>query len=187
MDPACCVSAHYCIGEDGKIYQMVSPEKRAWHAGESCWQNKTHVNDRSIGIELQNKGRQHGYHRFPKPQIDSLIFLCHALQKHHTFSAQNIVGHSDIAPHRKHDPGEKFPWHTLALSGIGVWPEITAEIFSPGSDPIKSLGRFGYAVDRYPLAAIVNAFQMRFMPWNITGEIDQPTHARIQSVCGALE
>jgi len=156
-DPAFEVSAHYCIDETGQTYALVPEEKRAWHAGVSAWQGDSNMNDRSIGIELVNKGYEWGYHPFPEAQIMALITLSQAiLQRHPAIIPDRIVGHSDIAPTRKADPGEFFPWQRLAQDhGLGVWP-FPHDVNSQG------LQAFGYDVSDYDAAHM--AWRRRFDP-----------------------
>lgn len=121
-DPRYEVSAHYLIDQDGLIYRLVDDTKKAWHAGISCWRGRAALNDYSIGIELANPGHTNGYTRFPVKQINSCIALCTDITRRYVIPPEHIVAHSDIAPLRKKDPGELFPWHKLAESGIGIWP-----------------------------------------------------------------
>src|SRR6478609_2257523 len=122
-DPAAKVSAHYTVDEDGTVYVHVPENRRAWHAGVSHWAGVDNVNARSIGIELVNPGHEFGYRAFPEAQIASLITLCHGILSRHAIPAARVLGHSDVAPARKEDPGELFPWGELALAGIGLWPQ----------------------------------------------------------------
>ncbi|WP_066556032.1 N-acetylmuramoyl-L-alanine amidase [Croceicoccus bisphenolivorans] len=166
------VSAHYCITRGGKIVQMVEEEKRAWHAGRSYWRGQSDVNSASIGIELDNPGHTWGYEHFPEDQMQVLIRLLNDIVKRHDIPRANIVGHSDVAPARKDDPGEKFDWdrlgkHRLALSK----PDIRL------GDPFDNDGSFYLGLERfgYDIAdghAAVKAFQRRFRPERIDGEID---------------
>lgn len=112
------VSAHYTIDVNGDIYSHLHPRLRAWHAGVSRWAGRENINDYAIGIELVNKGHEHGYHDFPKAQIDALISLIQMLRQQYDISLENIVGHEDIAPDRKQDPGERFPWQSLVSEGV---------------------------------------------------------------------
>ena len=121
-NPTSSVSAHYFIDEAGAVWRLVSEERRAWHAGVSAWRGAADINSRSIGIELSNPGHEFGYHDFPQPQIDALIDLAKGIVARHPIPPRNVVGHSDIAPARKIDPGERFPWRQLADAGIGLWP-----------------------------------------------------------------
>jgi len=120
-DPAAQVSAHYTIDEDGTIYHHVAPQKRAWHAGVSHWQDLSNFNDFSIGIELVNPGHEHGYRPFPDIQIDSLINLIKHLYEEFPIEKRLVLGHSDIAPERKNDPGELFPWDRLAAENLAIY------------------------------------------------------------------
>lgn len=114
------VSAHYAIDLDGAIYQLVDEKHRAWHAGKSCWDGEDDINSTSIGVELQNKGHEHGYHSFPDAQIAALILLLKDVMPRHGISPQNVLGHEDIAPGRKQDPGELFPWERLSEEALAV-------------------------------------------------------------------
>ncbi|MGY8992341.1 MAG: N-acetylmuramoyl-L-alanine amidase, partial [Rhodospirillales bacterium] len=120
-DPAAKVSAHYLVNMNGSVSALVDEEKRAWHAGVSFWRGHTDVNARSIGIELVNPGHEFGYVPFPEKQMAALIKLAKDILKRHAIEARNVVGHSDIAPRRKMDPGELFDWPRLAAAGIGLW------------------------------------------------------------------
>ena len=120
-DPKSKVSSHYFINQKGIVSRLVQDNKIAWHAGKSCWGKYKNLNKNSIGIELVNKGHQFGYTNFKKKQILSLIKICKILIKKYKIKNRNIVGHSDIAPLRKIDPGEKFPWRHLARNKIGLW------------------------------------------------------------------
>lgn len=121
-DPASQVSAHYMIEEDGCIYQLVAEAKRAWHAGRGQWRGCCDVNSRAIGIEIVNPGHEFGYRPFAVRQIDALKVLIKAILARHDIPPHHIIAHSDMAPERKEDPGELFPWHQLAAEGIGLWP-----------------------------------------------------------------
>ncbi|WP_417836009.1 N-acetylmuramoyl-L-alanine amidase [Thalassospira tepidiphila] len=121
-DPESSVSSHYLIEEDGRIFQLVDEDKRAWHAGLGIWQDCSDVNSHSIGIEIVNPGHEYGYRPFPDIQIKSVIELAQDILKRHEIPASRIIAHSDMAPDRKEDPGELFPWQQLAENGIGLWP-----------------------------------------------------------------
>jgi len=171
-DPAAEVSAHYLIDEDGTIHRLVAEDKRAWHAGQSHWRGITDVNSASIGIELVNPGHEFGYREFAPAQIEALIPLLAEIKDRYEITRGNIVGHSDIAPTRKQDPGELFPWAQLARLRLAL-PRPTKNLMDPlWSDAgfLLALERFGYEVTD-KLAAVV-AFQRRFRPELIDGEID---------------
>lgn len=166
------VSAHYLVDEDGQVIRLVPEEKRAWHAGRSHWRGVTDVNSASIGIEIVNPGHEFGYREFPDAQIEALIPLIADIKDRHGITRGNIVGHSDIAPVRKRDPGELFPWGRLARLRLAL-PRPTRNLLDPEWSEagfLLALERFGYDVGD-PLAAIV-AFQRRFRPELIDGEID---------------
>ncbi|MEH3037247.1 MAG: N-acetylmuramoyl-L-alanine amidase [Sphingomonas adhaesiva] len=171
-DPSSEVSAHYVVDEDGTILRLVDDEKRAWHAGKSHWRDVEDVNSASIGIEIVNPGHDHGYRTFPEVQVDAVVRLVAHLKDRYEITRGNIVGHSDIAPQRKRDPGELFPWHRLARLRLAL-PRPTKNLMDPFWGEAAfclALERFGYDVsDR--MAAIM-AFQRRFRPELIDGEID---------------
>jgi N-acetylmuramoyl-L-alanine amidase len=171
-DPEARVSCHYLIQEDGQILRMVPEEKRAWHAGDSYWRGIQKVNDVSIGIEIVNPGHEFGYRPYPDEQIDALIPLIADIKERHGITRGNVVGHSDIAPRRKQDPGELFPWHRLARLRLAL-PRPAKNLMDPNwtnGGFLLALERFGYDVAD-PLAAIV-AFQRRYRPELMDGEID---------------
>ncbi|MEN2785094.1 N-acetylmuramoyl-L-alanine amidase [Sphingomonas qilianensis] len=172
IDPEAKVSAHYLIAEDGTVLKMVGEAKRAWHAGRSHWRGITDVNSASVGIELVNPGHEFGYRPFPEQQIAALLPLVAAIKDRHEIKRGNVVGHSDIAPTRKQDPGELFPWAELAKRRLAL-PRPTKNLMDPrwtDGGFLLALERFGYDVaDK--LAAVV-AFQRRFRPELIDGEID---------------
>lgn len=125
-DPVAQVSAHYLIDEDGTVYQLVAEQHRAWHAGVSFWKGERDINSRSIGIELVNPGHELGYRAFPQIQMQALADLAHEILARHPIPPDRVLGHSDVAPGRKRDPGELFDWQWLAGQGIGVWPKLPA-------------------------------------------------------------
>ncbi|CAN5302894.1 N-acetylmuramoyl-L-alanine amidase [soil metagenome] len=171
-DPVAEVSTHYLIDEDGTIHRLVAEDKRAWHAGQSRWRGIEDINSASIGIELVNPGHEFGYRPFTEEQIDALIPLVSAIKERHGITRGNVVGHSDIAPMRKQDPGELFPWNRLARVRLAL-PRPTKNLMDPGwSDAgfLVALERFGYDVSD-KLAAIV-AFQRRYRAELIDGVID---------------
>ena len=172
-DPQAKVSAHYTIGRDGRVFAHVAEDRRAWHAGVSYWAGETNVNARSVGIELVNPGHEFGYVPFTQSQIAALIDLSRGILARHPIPPHRVVGHSDVAPARKTDPGELFPWQHLAEFGIGVWPQS-----SHGSlrEPVAAaLSRYGYGVHPHtdvPLEAVVTAFQRHFRPSDVSGKWD---------------
>lgn len=175
-DPDYAVSAHYVIDEDGAVWRLVPEALRAWHAGASFWAGETDINSRSIGIELVNPGHEHGYRAFPDAQMAALIELARGILARHPIPSHRIVGHADIAPDRKLDPGELFDWRRLAGAGIGLWPDPvpTAQIDDERFGAL--MRRFGY-VDSSMSA--ITAFQRHFHPENITGTADYETRSRL--------
>ncbi|PTS72478.1 N-acetylmuramoyl-L-alanine amidase [Sphingomonas sp. HMWF008] len=171
-DPEAKVSAHYLIAEDGQVLHMVAEEKRAWHAGKSRWRGIEDVNSASIGIEIVNPGHEFGYRPFLEEQIDALIPLLSGIKERYGITRGNVVGHSDIAPTRKQDPGELFPWNRLAKVRLAL-PRPTQKLMDPmwtDAGFLIALERFGYDVTD-KLAAVV-AFQRRFRPELLDGVID---------------
>ena len=179
------VSCHYLINRRGEITQMVNDLNIAWHAGKSKWKKFTNLNKNSIGIELVNKGHQFGYQHFTSKQILSLIKLCKNLKKKYSIKKENFLGHSDIAPLRKTDPGEKFPWKKLNSYDLGNWYNKKFKNFNFDPDKIevlffKNLKRLGYRYFRVNQRntkdrKIVKAFQQHYLPHNVSGKIDQKT------------
>ena len=179
------VSCHYLINRKGKVIRMVDDTYIAWHAGESRWKNFVNLNKNSLGIELVNKGRQFGYQNFTNQQIKSLISLCKILKKKFAIKKENFLGHSDIAPLRKSDPGEKFPWKKLNLHGLGKWYKKNnsnikvnpSKIESLFFKNLKKLGYNYFSVHKKSSndKKIIKSFQMHYLPKNVTGKIDQKT------------
>ena len=164
-DPAREVSAHYLIGRDGSLYQLVDENRRAWHAGQSYWGGLTDLNSASIGIELDNTGDE----PYAEPQIDRLIDLLKDLQARHRIPSNNILGHGDVALRRKVDPGGQFPWSRLAEQGFGLWCKQPTATTDPLPDPAIALQAIGYDVSD-PLAALV-AFRRHFLGGTMESEV----------------
>jgi N-acetylmuramoyl-L-alanine amidase len=186
-DPAARVSAHYLIDEDGAVTRMVAEETRAWHAGISSWRGRTDINGASIGIEIVNPGHEFGYRPFPEAQMAALEELAKGILSRHPIPARHVIGHSDVAPLRKQDPGELFDWQHFAGRGIGFWPDFTGQMGQnpPGLREIQSLlAEIGYfcpqsgALDAISTAAIL-AFQRHFRPERCDGVLDAETARRI--------
>lgn len=203
------VSAHYVVDVDGSITQLVAENRRAWHAGRSSWAGESDINSASIGIEIAHPGHwwdlaampdrdssdpvevHPGYAEFSAPQVAAVIALAHDILARHGIAARRVLAHSDVAPGRKRDPGEKFPWALLAAAGVGVWvsPEpitVDARVFGPGevSPPVAALQAmladwgYGLAVDgRYGSQTrdVVEAFQRHFRPEKVDGIADRST------------
>jgi len=166
------VSAHYVVAEDGQVIRMVAEEKRAWHAGRSWWRGTTDINSASIGIEIVNPGHEFGYRPFPEAQVDAVIELLGGIVPRYGITRGNVVGHSDVAPARKEDPGELFPWYRLARLRLAL-PRPNRNLMDPHwSDAgfLLALERFGYDVTDG--VAAIRAFQRRFRPEMIDGIID---------------
>ncbi|MDE2501260.1 MAG: N-acetylmuramoyl-L-alanine amidase [Alphaproteobacteria bacterium] len=190
-DPAAKVSAHYTIDRDGTVYVHVPEERRAWHAGVSHWAGENGVNARSIGIELVNPGHEFGYVPFADDQIAALIDLARGILARHPIPARRVLGHSDVAPSRKTDPGELFPWKHLADFGIGIWPNLSSPVYGGGAEHSEAQGasfaanlvRFGYGVSPdVPLEAVVTAFQRHFRPSCIDGIADGECAVLLESL-----
>jgi len=186
-DPKSEVSSHYLISRNGKVYRLIDDRYVAWHAGKSCWQKFKNLNKNSIGIELVNKGHKYGYTSFKKKQITSLIKICKILIKKYKIKDKNIVGHSDIAPLRKIDPGEKFPWKKMAKKKIGIWHNHKPSLLKASRENfifkkidekqfIKNLNNIGYCVHSKKkrfLNRIFKAFQRRYRQELINGILDK--------------
>ena len=163
-DPATKVSAHYMIEEEGTVYSLVDEDLRAWHAGVSCWAGQRDINSCSIGIELVNPGHEFGYRPFPAKQRDALVILAEDIVRRYAIPAHRVLGHSDVAPARKQDPGELFDWAGLARVGIGLWPAQAS------GGPV--LEEFGYDVTGAGQTACATAFQRHWRPGKIDGLMD---------------
>jgi len=177
--PEAKVSAHYCVDEDGSITRLVDEEMRAWHAGKSRWRGISDVNSASVGIEIVNPGHEFGYRPFPDEQIAALIPLVASIKERHGIGRGDIVGHSDIAPARKEDPGELFPWHALARRRLAL-PSPTRDLIDPfwtDAAFLLALERFGYDLAEPDKAVI--AFQRRFRTDLIDGIIDGECRAKL--------
>jgi N-acetylmuramoyl-L-alanine amidase len=194
-DPAVKVSAHYLIEENGEVFALVDESKRAWHAGQSFWRGVTDLNSASIGIELVNPGHRNGYRVFPSIQITALIKLMKEIIARHGLSPVLApLAHSDIAPARKEDPGELFPWQRLAGEGLGLWPKPADTDYSAASDnEVQNLLRsIGYDCpdngdyDRTTRAALL-AFQRRYEPNNLTGTPEKETIARLRALVRLMQ
>jgi N-acetylmuramoyl-L-alanine amidase len=195
-DPAARVSAHYVIEEDGTVWQLVPEALKAFHAGRSCWAGKSNLNEVSIGIEIVNPGHEWGYRPFPEKQTAAVERLSGALVSRFRIPAHRVVGHSDVAPDRKSDPGELFDWPRLARAGVGIWPEPSSEFASHRGRPIGSVERagalaalaaIGYCVSPGGESAVVTAFQRRFRPESCDGRLDGETALRLAEVRAAYD
>ena len=169
-DPDSRVSSHYFVGEGGDVLQLVDDDKRAWHAGFASWEGVTDVNSNSIGIEIVNPGHEHGYRDFSNRQIQETIKICKKVMSKWPIKQHKILGHSDIAPKRKEDPGELFPWRKLAVEGIGLWPKdlesgsASAATLAADSKAFQAmLLKYGYSGDA-PYERLVGAFHRHFYP-----------------------
>jgi N-acetylmuramoyl-L-alanine amidase len=194
------VSSHYLVDEDGTVVQLVPEARRAWHAGVSVWEGSTDINSRSIGIEIANPGHDFGYPEFSDAQIAGVIALCRDIVARHDIRADRVLAHSDVAPQRKNDPGEKFPWARLHRAGIGLWiapaPIAPGPVLGPGSDGKEverlqaALADYGYGIEpsgRYDDAtrAVVTAFQRHFRPARVDGLADPSTLRTLSALLDA--
>ena len=164
-DPDARVSSHYTVDEDGTVYAHVSEDRRAWHAGASYWAGARDINARSVRIEIVNPGHEFGYRSFPDAQIESGIALGLEIVARHSIPPARVLGHSDVAPARKTDPGELFPWGTLSLAGIGLWPQTRkARLTVDFEDGLRAFG-YGLKPDMdVPTATVIEAFQRHWRP-----------------------
>ena len=199
-DPAAKVSAHYLVEEDGRVFALVPEERRAWHAGVSSWRGATDINGRSIGIEIVNPGHEFGYRDFPEAQVAAVIALLEEARSRWMVADGDIVGHSDVAPARKEDPGERFPWTVLAEAGHGLWveaepaPGLALGVGDEGLGVLvlqNALARLGYnlsATGRFDDATrtIVTAFQRHWSPHRLDGLADGKTRATLMALLRSL-
>ena len=199
-DPVARVSSHYFVFENGSIVQMVPEARRAWHAGESSWAGETDINSRSIGIEIVNPGHEFGYAEFPMRQIAAVIALCRGIIARRAIPRDRVLAHSDVAPSRKQDPGEKFPWRLLSDSAVGLWVEpvpitdwlslVPGDTGETVTELQRSLSEYGYGV---PVSGdydqvtrdVVNAFQRHFRPAQIDGMADTSTRETLRKLLAA--
>jgi N-acetylmuramoyl-L-alanine amidase len=200
-NPASEVSSHYLVHEDGRIVQMVRESDRAWHAGQSSWRGVTDINSQSIGIEVVNPGPLAGHPPFPPRQIAAVISLCQGIVARHRIRPEMVLGHSDVAPGRKIDPGERFPWRALARAGVGhfVAParHRRGAALQPGDEGQEvtrlqaMLASYGYGLETggtYDGATktVVSAFQLHFRPKKVDGIADRATRETLQRLLAAL-
>jgi len=202
VDPASKVSCHYLVDEDGSVVQMVPEAQRAWHAGLASWEDETDINSLSIGIEIVNPGHEHGYRAFPEKQIAAVIALARDICARNAIPSERVLGHSDVAPRRKEDPGELFPWERLAGYGLGIWvPPAPLDTegfsFSEGDrgEPVEELqsrlALLGYGVEISGLfdsgtRSVVAAFQRHYRPARIDGTADPSTVETLGQLLAAL-
>ncbi len=194
-DPEAAVSSHYVVDEDGTVLRLVPEDRRAWHAGISFWRGHTALNARSVGIEIVNPGHEWGYRDFPVLQLAAVCDLSLEILARHPIPARNVIGHSDVAPDRKQDPGERFDWQSLAANGVGLWPEDVPDLGTGGIvrdaaslwDVRRALRAIGYdvapegALDP-ALSLVLRAFQRHWRPEAVTGQADAGTLARLLGV-----
>jgi N-acetylmuramoyl-L-alanine amidase len=195
------VSAHYIVLEDGRIVQSVPEARRAWHAGVASWSSEDDINSCSIGVEIVNRGHDWGYPDFPSRQIAAVTALCRGIMLRRGVPTHRVLGHSDVAPARKKDPGEKFPWHSLANSGVGHWVQpaaiVRGETLKLGSigddvrDLQQALARYGYGLPttgKYDglTMEVVAAFQRHFRPARVDGIADRSTFTTLHSLLSSL-
>ena len=197
------VSCHYVVDVDGRVLQLVPESLRAWHAGVSAWAGETDINSCSIGVEIVNCGHDAGYPDFPEMQIAATIALCRDIVERHRLRPDRVLGHSDVAPQRKRDPGEKFPWQALALGGVGLWvppapilddvPALARGARNPPVGALKALLAFyGYELavdDQFDDAteAVVTAFQRHFRPARVDGVADLSTAMTLRDLLAARD
>jgi N-acetylmuramoyl-L-alanine amidase len=201
-NPAAQVSSHYFVFEDGRILQLVPEERRAWHAGVGAWQGETDMNSASIGIEIVNPGHEYGYVPFPEAQIAAVTALCRDIVERWRIPSDRVIAHSDMAPARKRDPGELFPWDSLASAGVGHWvrphPIAGGRFLQRGEtgQPIEALQAM-FALYGYPAAVtgvfdeateqVVTAFQRHFRPERVDGIADRSTIETLRALIAARD
>lgn len=189
------VSSHYVVDEDGAVLRLVPESRRAWHAGVSFWRGHQVLNGRSIGIEIVNPGHEWGYRDFPVLQLAAVCDLCIGIRSRHQIPQRNVVAHSDVAPDRKQDPGEKFDWEGLARNGVGIWPDGVPDLGTGAAvrdaaslrEVRAALAAIGYRAGQEgpldpALSTILRAFQRHWRPEAINGQADAGTLARLLGV-----
>lgn len=195
-DPESKVSSHYVVEEDGRIFRLVPEERRAWHAGVSFWKGERNINGVSIGVEIVNPGHEFGYRPFPDPQIAAVIGLVGDIRTRWQIGDDRIVGHSDVAPARKDDPGELFPWKRLAEAGHGLWVDVPPAPGEPLAEGAEGVGvfalqagftRLGYDLPpsgKFDAAtkAVVTAFQQHWRQDKVDGVADGKTRAQLMAL-----
>jgi N-acetylmuramoyl-L-alanine amidase len=201
-DPRSQVSAHYFVWENGDVAQLVAEDKRAWHAGAGSWRGASDLNSASIGVEIVNPGHDGALPPFSRPQIAAVIALCRDIAARRSIRRERVLAHSDIAPARKRDPGENFPWDVLARAGVGHWTEpapiVGGALFGAGEDgpPIRALqamlALYGYGLGLTGVydaqtKAVVTAFQRHFRPERVDGEADASTIATLRALIDARD
>jgi N-acetylmuramoyl-L-alanine amidase len=195
------VSCHYVIDEEGRITQLVPESLRAWHAGASYWRGETDINSHSVGIEIQNPGHQHGYPDFSLAQMRAVMALAKDIMRRHPIAADGVLAHSDVAPGRKVDPGEKFNWALLAKEGLGLWvrpsPVRSDDLgFGPGDRAAQiaraqeQLASYGYNVEATGVLEestekVLKAFQLHFRPRRVDGRLDRSTEVTLERLVAA--
>jgi N-acetylmuramoyl-L-alanine amidase len=200
--PDCKVSCHYVVDETGRVIQMVPENMRAWHAGLSVWRGEMDINSASIGIEIQNPGHAHGYPEFPEEQMKAVLALSKDISERHGIASHRVLAHSDVAPARKIDPGEKFDWSYLARSGVGFWvPPVAADPDDQGLDlgsqdlavaqAQSLLAHYGYGIEKTGVlddatSFVLRAFQLHFRPERVDGRLDRSTLATLERLVDAL-
>jgi len=200
-NPVSKVSSHYVVFDDGRTVQLVDEARRAWHAGKSSWAGETDINTRSVGIEIVNPGHEFGYRPFPEVQIEAVIALCRGIISRHPIPPERVLAHSDVAPLRKEDPGELFPWQQLFEAGVGHWvppvpvapgPFLHAGDHGLGVGALKQqFRRYGYGIGEDSqfdagTEAVVTAFQRHFRPARVDGVADVSTVATLDRLAAAL-
>jgi N-acetylmuramoyl-L-alanine amidase len=201
-DPGARVSSHYLVFEDGRVFQLVPEARRAYHAGESSWEGMTDINSRSIGIEIGNQGHDFGCPAFPDLQIERVIALCRDIVSRWSIAPWHVLAHSDVAPHRKRDPGEAFPWARLADAGVGAYVEPApieqGPAFAPGDHGAevatlqRLLAGYGYGIPTdgsYDTRTheVVAAFQRHFRPARVDGIADASTVRTLEKLLAAQQ
>ncbi len=199
-DPEARVSAHWFVRESGEVVPLVDEDRRAWHAGVSSWAGRRDINACSVGIEIHNPGHDFGYPDFPARQIEAVIGLCREIVQRHPVPPHLVLGHSDVAPARKVDPGEKFPWQLLHENGVGHWvapaPRTEGQVIGPGetgelvSALQGDLADYGYGILRdgiydHATEQVVAAFQRHFRPSSVDGRADVSTRATLRRLLSA--
>ena len=196
-DPRSQVSSHYVVAEDGAVLQLVSEEGRAWHAGRSVWAGETDINSVSIGIEIVNPGHAGGLPAYPDRQVEAVARLCRDIAERHAIRPENVLAHSDVAPGRKEDPGERFPWDILHQAGVGLWvpqhllgeaPPLAMGDEGPAVEEIQArLAAYGYGIAvtgtfDVTTRTVIRSFQLHFRPGRVDGIFDAGTRDTLDAL-----
>jgi len=191
-DPAAQVSAHYLVAEDGRVWRLVDEQRRAWHAGVAWWDGAADINSRSVGIEIANPGHSHGYRAFPEAQMAAVESLCRGILARHPIPPHRVLGHSDVSPGRKIDPGHLFDWRRLAAAGIGLWPVEPAPAGLSDAAVVEALAGIGYRTESLDCGdpanrAALSAFRRHWCPDTLDRPFDRAMAGRLKALADTIK